>query len=135
MPRGDRTGPMGMGSMTGRGAGYCAGYSVPGYMNPFMGRGVGWGRGFRLGRGYGASGGRRIGFGWGRRQSPGMADWVAPYQGYAPYPPPAGVAYGPPTRERELEMLQSQAEEFQDALQDIQRRISELSSEDKQNDT
>ena len=24
--------------MTGRGAGYCAGYSVPGYMNPYGGR-------------------------------------------------------------------------------------------------
>jgi len=36
--------------MTGRGAGYCAGYSVPGYMNPYGGRaarapmaGAGWG--------------------------------------------------------------------------------------------
>ena len=34
MPRGDGTGPTGMGPMTGRAAGFCAGYSVPGYMNP-----------------------------------------------------------------------------------------------------
>lgn len=34
MPGGDRTGPMGMGPMTGRAAGYCAGYPVPGYTNP-----------------------------------------------------------------------------------------------------
>lgn len=34
MPGGDGTGPMGMGSMTGRGAGYCAGYDTPGYANP-----------------------------------------------------------------------------------------------------
>ena len=34
MPRGDGTGPAGLGSMTGRAAGYCAGYSVPGYVNP-----------------------------------------------------------------------------------------------------
>ena len=27
MPRGDGTGPMGMGPMTGRGMGYCTGYS------------------------------------------------------------------------------------------------------------
>ena len=27
-----------MGPMTGRAAGYCAGYSVPGYMNPVVGR-------------------------------------------------------------------------------------------------
>ncbi len=30
MPRGDGTGPMGMGSMTGRGAGFCAGFAAPG---------------------------------------------------------------------------------------------------------
>ena len=53
MPRGDKTGPDGLGPMTGRGAGYCAGYSVPGFMNPARGfgggmarRGRGWGRGF-----------------------------------------------------------------------------------------
>jgi len=34
MPRGDGTGPAGMGPMTGRAAGYCAGYPVPGFMNP-----------------------------------------------------------------------------------------------------
>jgi len=34
MPRGDGTGPAGMGPMTGRAAGYCAGFPVPGYMNP-----------------------------------------------------------------------------------------------------
>jgi len=54
MPGGDGTGPGGMGPMTGRAAGYCAGYPVPGYMNPVGGRGYGgWGRGFR-GGGFGA---------------------------------------------------------------------------------
>lgn len=51
MPRGDGTGPMGMGEMTGRGAGYCNGSNTPGFANPggFGGRcGVGFGRG----RGY-----------------------------------------------------------------------------------
>jgi len=37
MPRGDQTGPAGMGPMTGRAAGYCAGYNAPGYMNPYGG--------------------------------------------------------------------------------------------------
>jgi len=41
MPRGDGTGPMGMGPMTGRGAGFCAGFAVPGYANP-----IGYGFGF-----------------------------------------------------------------------------------------
>ena len=33
MPRGDRTGPGGLGAGTGRGAGYCMGYDVPGVYN------------------------------------------------------------------------------------------------------
>jgi hypothetical protein len=49
MPGGDRTGPMGMGSKTGRGAGYCTGYARPRCANFLSGRsmGVGRGRGFR----------------------------------------------------------------------------------------
>ncbi|NLJ24593.1 MAG: DUF5320 domain-containing protein [Firmicutes bacterium] len=50
MPRGDGTGPVGMGRMTGRGAGYCAGFAVPGYANPGgVRRGLGFGRGYRRG--------------------------------------------------------------------------------------
>ncbi len=45
MPRGDGTGPRAMGQMTGRGAGYCAGFPTPGYMNPYPARGFGFGRG------------------------------------------------------------------------------------------
>jgi len=43
MPQGDRTGPNGQGSMTGRGRGFCAGFNAPGFMNSGFGRG----RGFR----------------------------------------------------------------------------------------
>ena len=91
MPLGDGTGPMGWGPMTGRAAGYCAGFPVPGYMNPVPGRvgylgpyapvsgpyGYGvpygsypaWGFGRRLGRGFGRGlgWGRGRGRGWGRR--------------------------------------------------------------------
>ena len=55
MPGGDRTGPRGLGPRTGRAAGYCAGYAVPGYMNPDVpgyGRGFGFGRGRGFGRGF-----------------------------------------------------------------------------------
>lgn len=38
MPGGDGTGPMGWGPRSGRAAGYCSGYSRPGYANPFPGR-------------------------------------------------------------------------------------------------
>ncbi len=45
MPGGDRTGPMGAGRLTGRGAGFCAGYGEPEYTDTF-GRGRGC-RGYR----------------------------------------------------------------------------------------
>ena len=35
MPRGDGTGPMGGGSMTGRGEGFCSGVSTPGYTSSY----------------------------------------------------------------------------------------------------
>ena len=74
MPGGDRTGPWGMGPRTGRGAGYCSGYRVPGFMNrsvfpPFGGRWFGragwfgW-RSARRGRRAGRGVGRFGWFGW-----------------------------------------------------------------------
>ncbi|MTI85064.1 MAG: hypothetical protein FH756_14505 [Firmicutes bacterium] len=46
MPRGDRTGPLGQGVKTGRGAGLCSSNSVPGFANRHFrgrsGRGMGW---------------------------------------------------------------------------------------------
>lgn len=67
MPRGDRTGPAGYGPMTGRGLGYCAGYSAPGFMHGGWGRGFGrgWGRGWGRGMGWGR------GFGWQQGLMPG----------------------------------------------------------------
>ena len=55
MPRGDGTGPAGVGPMTGRGMGRCAGYPAPGYANRAGGRGFrGWPGGRGRGRGRGA---------------------------------------------------------------------------------
>jgi hypothetical protein len=45
MSRGDGTGPTGLGSMTGRAAGYCAGFNTPGFTNfgcGYYGRARGW---------------------------------------------------------------------------------------------
>jgi hypothetical protein len=50
MPYGDRSGPQGQGSMTGRRMGYCAGGNAPGNAGGF---GYGRGRGGGYGRGYG----------------------------------------------------------------------------------
>ena len=87
MPFGDRTGPLGQGPMTGRGAGYCAGYETPGYANPGgFGFGFGRGRGRGFGRGYGR------GF-YGRGMAPRWG-WNVP--------PAAPTA---PTSKQELHML------------------------------
>jgi hypothetical protein len=72
MPRGDRTGPLGLGPRTGRAAGYCGGHGMPGFMNPYGGQAFG--------------GGPRLGFGWG---SPAAAYGY----GGSPYP-----SFGPPGR-------------------------------------
>ena len=57
MPRGDRTGPLGLGPMTGRRMGDCADTenagSGFGYGRGFFARGRGAGRGFGYGRGFG----------------------------------------------------------------------------------
>jgi len=53
MPFGDGTGPRGMGPMTGRGVGYCAGFVQPGFVNPIPGRRwFGFGRGWSRAYGY-----------------------------------------------------------------------------------
>ena len=122
MPRGDGTGPAGMGPMTGRAAGYCAGYPVPGFMNPVGGRGYGGrGRGFR-----GGGFGRGRGFGW-AGAGYGYPAWGgAVASPYAPYAAPLGPAMAP---EQEITGLKQEAEYLQNALGDINKRIEELESQ------
>jgi hypothetical protein len=121
-----------MGPMTGRAAGYCAGYAVPGYMNPVGGGGFwGWGRGggWGGGRGWGRGRGYRNWYyatglpGW-QRAAMGAPAWGAPW-GAAPAAP-----YAAPSPEQEAEGLKAQAEYFQQALEDIRKRIEELETQD-----
>ena len=113
MPRGDGTGPAGMGPMTGRAAGYCAGYGMPGFMNPYGGRmGAGFGRG--RGRWWGAP---YPGAGWG--------GWGTSYGPY-PYAP----AY---SAEQEKEALQNQVKFFEDQLAALKERIEELEADSSKN--
>jgi hypothetical protein len=126
MPRGDGTGPAGMGPMTGRAAGYCAGYPVPGYMNPIPGYGFGRGgfRGFGRGLGLGFRGGRGWGGYWGAPYRATDYGYGAPYQ-VAPvqYTAPYGGRPGP---EQEIDALKGQAEYLEDALDGIKKRIQEI---------
>lgn len=55
MPTGDRTGPMGQGSRTGRARGFCSGFDAPGYEDGWY-RNRGWG----AGRTQPARSGRRV---------------------------------------------------------------------------
>ncbi len=116
MPGGDRTGPRGMGPMTGRGAGYCAGYSVPGYANPWprAGLGMAWGRGGPMG---GGRGWRHMYYATGL---PGWVRFGAPPVWGAP---PVGAV---PTPEQEAEFLRAQAEQLQAELDAINERLSKL---------
>ncbi len=116
--------------MTGRAAGYCAGFSVPGFMNPA----VPWGFGRGFGRGGGGRGFRRWFYATGL---PGWARWGAlPAWGsvpwYGPWAPPAhpiARTFAGPSREEELELLKRQAESLTDALEEIRKRIAELESQ------
>ena len=76
MPGLDRTGPQGMGSMTGRGMGLCGsrgGAPTSGQVPPGGFGWQGWGRGFGGGRGFGR--GMGWGRGWGRGFGPGGGAW------------------------------------------------------------
>ncbi len=124
MPGGDRTGPAGMGPMTGRAAGFCAGFGVPGYANPIGGRGFwGGGRGFR-----GGGRGRRNWYyatgipGW-ARAGYGMPAWGG-YSGAYTSDFPAA-----PSAEQEQQVLKQQSEYLRQSLDDINRRIEELEKE------
>ncbi len=125
MPRGDRTGPMGSGPMTGRGLGYCAGNPVPGFMSPLPGRGFwGWGRGRGRGRGWrnwfyatGLTGRQRAAMTWPTFDSIGSNVM------------PGGVPFTPgTTSKQELDALKGQEEYLGDALEGVKKRIAELES-------
>jgi hypothetical protein len=109
MPFGNGTGPRGLGPRTGRGLGYCSGYSYPGYMNPY---GYGWGRGF--GRGWG----RGFGRGWG-------------WPGWGYYPPYHPSHSEQPTPKEEKEMLSEELEVLREEMKAIEARLKELETKKK----
>jgi len=101
MPRGDGTGPAGIGPMTGRAAGLCAGFPTPGFMNS------GGPRGFR------GNWNRGPGRGWRNRC------WMPYYQ------------VNPPqiSAQQELDELKRQAEYLKESLNEINKRVEQLQPE------
>ena len=108
MPRGDRTGPLGMGPKTGRAAGFCAGNDRPGFMNPAGG-------GMGVGRGAGGGGGRGRG-----RRNMFLATGLPGWQRFG-----AAPAVAPET---ETQLLREQVSALQAGLETVLRRLEELSA-------
>ena len=128
MPSGDGPGPTGMGPMTGRGAGDCTGFGVPGSMNIGPGRAF---RGFAGGRGGGRGWRNRVfatGFtGW-QRAGFGLPVCGNPWlQGFR-YRAGAGPIMGD---EQELNALREQAGYLEEAIAGIRQRIEEIEAKDK----
>ena len=110
MPKGDRTGPQGMGPKTGRAMGYCTGHPNPGYMNhhhaaPLMGR-----RGC-CGHGHG----------WRNEYCESDRPYAARQQQNFDIPPASP--------EEEIAMLQNEAKNLQNTIKNIEKRIADLSKE------
>ena len=106
MPGGDGTGPMGMGPMTGRGAGCCAGYGVPGFAGAGRPGGLGCGRGHRN---------------WFR--ATGTPGFIRYFQGRIPPSAPVQDSAW------EIRMLEAQAQLLQEQHDRIRARLEELGTE------
>ena len=130
MPGMNRTGPRGEGPMTGRGAGLCAGYGVPGSMQTGFG---GWAVG---GRGRGA--GQRFGGGgrgW-RHQyyATGQPGWARGYGPPIAFDPAlrGGISATPGRRDahaEEVASLDEQARHLRASLETIESRLALLRQE------
>jgi hypothetical protein len=116
--------------MTGRAAGFCAGYPVPGYMNPGLGFGrgrFGYGRGFGRGRGWFGRG-----RGWRNRYwATGFPGWIQTPYAYPMYANPYAQDIEP---KQEMDLLKQEAEELKVQLEDIQNRIETLEKAEKPTD-
>jgi len=116
MPRGNGTGPMGQGAMSGRGAGFCAGTGMPGYANAAAGGGYNRGmmRNFAIyNRGFGGGRGRRNMF-----FATGQPGWQR-FGNLAASSIPTDPAW-------ERQMLQNQAEALSGDLEQIKARLAEI---------
>ncbi len=106
MPRGDGTGPLGMGAMTGKRAGFCTGLAAPGQIKPGLGIGMGLGRGRGLGR---------------KLRITGM-----PGRTSLGYPEYSG-AFAPEADEKEY--LNNRAGILENQLQQVKKRLKALNDE------
>ena len=107
MPRGNRRGPEGMGPMSGRGAGYCAGYDMPGCANPMMYRG-----------GYGRRAWDRPG-GHGMYRGGGHFGWMRDAAYVVPFPPEMSA-------EEKLGRLKTREDWLKEQLEEVRGDMEKL---------
>lgn len=118
MPKGNRRGPENAGPMTGRAAGYCAGFNTPGFRNTVPGQGF-WSR---FGRGRGAGGGGGCGRGWRNMFfATGQPGWMRFGGNAAPLPND--------DPESEKQFLKNQVDQIQHELDSINKRLMEIDNE------
>jgi Family of unknown function (DUF5320) len=121
MPKADRTGPMGTGAMSGRAAGYCAGFDRPGHANPTAPGGAGMRRGCRRGGWGGPTAGGR---GWRHRSLATGQTGPMPFGGYA-------FSRRPFNPELEKESLRNRSQALQSELEAVSKRLVEIASQEK----
>ena len=121
MPFGDRTGPAGQGPRTGRGAGFCGGFGVPGFMNRGASQGL-----FGRGRGGAGRGWRNCFY------ATGLTGWQRGRGGRQAFVPLDLAEVSAADSPHELTALKSQAESLQTTLNQMQKRIEELEAKPKQ---
>lgn len=123
MPGGDKTGPHSQGPKTGRTAGYCAGYNIPGYMNTSMPR---------------IRRARRIGFrGRNRMQTRGLG-WRYGLNFDEYHQPPKLSEHTQPSEiniEDEKNMLQEHLRNLETQKEILQKRLDVLTKKTDKNPT
>ena len=105
--------------MTGRAAGFCAGYGMPGYANPVAGRAWG-GRGGGLGRGRGGRGRRNMFW------ATGVPGWARAGTGVPAWGGAVQPAWTAPNGGQQLEVLKAQAQALGATLEQIENRIRDI---------
>ncbi|MCP4726477.1 MAG: DUF5320 domain-containing protein [bacterium] len=114
MPRGDRTGPGRAGPLTGRAAGFCAGFKAPGYSNHTGGRNFGFS--------YGNNSGRGMGMAWGKMRNHGWQNSDIPSDTLAQ----------PITESDEKQYLESRIAALKGEMKAIEKKLKEFVEEEAQ---